>query len=285
MLALTLCGLVAALWVGRGRLARSVAVYALSMFILVSGALVAHETFGRERSGVDLVAPIARVLEAGMPIYSVRLLDHTLPFYLRHTTIMVEAPDELEFGAKREPEKWIPTLDRFVAVWQGGPPGRGNHVARDPRPAPRPPGRHVSPRRRFTPGGRHQLRAGSAMTLSTFLIIVAGVLLNALAQLLLKAGVTPLGPLHLDPANALSTAGRVLTQWPIVAGLGCYVVSVGVWIVALSRADVSLAYPMLSLGYVVNAIAAWYLFGELIGPTRVAGIALILAGVFVMSRG
>jgi multidrug transporter EmrE-like cation transporter len=36
---------------------------------------------------------------------------------------------------------------------------------------------------------------------------------------------------------------------------------------------------------VVNAIAAWYLFGELIGPTRVAGIALILAGVFVMSRG
>jgi len=56
-----------------------------------------------------------------MPIYSVRLLDHTLPFYLRHTTIMVEAPDELEFGAKREPEKWIPTLDGFIAVWQSGP--------------------------------------------------------------------------------------------------------------------------------------------------------------------
>jgi multidrug transporter EmrE-like cation transporter len=123
------------------------------------------------------------------------------------------------------------------------------------------------------------------MTLSTFLTIVAGVLLNAFAQLLLKAGVTPLGPLHLDTSNALSTAGRVLMQWPIVAGLGCYVISVGVWIVALSRADVSLAYPMLSLGYVVNAIAAWYLFGELIGPARVAGIALILAGVFVMSRG
>ncbi len=122
------------------------------------------------------------------------------------------------------------------------------------------------------------------MTLSTFFIIVAGVLLNAIAQLLLKAGVTPLGQLHVDFSNLLSTTGRVLTQWPIVAGLGCYVVSVGVWIVALSRADVSLAYPMLSLGYVVNAIAAWYLFGELLGPTRIAGIALILAGVFVMSR-
>ena len=56
-----------------------------------------------------------------MPIYSVRLLDHTLPFYLRRTTIMVEAPDELEFGAKREPEKWLPTLDGFIAVWQAGP--------------------------------------------------------------------------------------------------------------------------------------------------------------------
>ncbi|MCE9658128.1 MAG: 4-amino-4-deoxy-L-arabinose transferase [Burkholderiales bacterium] len=122
------------------------------------------------------------------------------------------------------------------------------------------------------------------MTLPTFLIIAAGVLLNAIAQLFLKAGVTPLGPLQLDVSSLLSTAGRVLMQWPIVAGLGCYVLSVGVWIVALSRADVSLAYPMLSLGYVVNAVAAWYLFGELLGPSRVAGIALILAGVFVMSR-
>ena len=121
LLALTLCGLAVALWVGRARVERSIAVYALSMFFLVSSALVAHETFGRERSGVGLVAPIVAVLQPGMPIYSVRLLDHTLPFYLRHTTIMVEAPDELEFGTKREPEKWIPTLDGFITVWQAGP--------------------------------------------------------------------------------------------------------------------------------------------------------------------
>ena len=122
------------------------------------------------------------------------------------------------------------------------------------------------------------------MTLSTFLTIVAGVLLNALAQLLLKAGVAPLGPLHLDPASALSTASRVLAQWPIVAGLGCYVVSVGIWIVALSRADVSLAYPMLSLGYVVNAIAAHYLFGESVTLTRWLGIAFIIGGVWLVAR-
>lgn len=123
------------------------------------------------------------------------------------------------------------------------------------------------------------------MTLPTFLLIVTGVLLNAGAQLLLKAGVNPLGVITVEWSTVLPVAVRVLSQWPILAGLACYVVSVGVWIVGLSRVDVSLAYPMLSLGYVVNAVAAWWLFGEAIGPSRSGGMLLILAGVFVMSRG
>ena len=95
---------------------------------------------------------------------------------------------------------------------------------------------------------------------------------------------TPLGVLSVGLHNLLPTTLRVLSQWPIVAGLACYVLSVGVWIVALSRVEVSLAYPMLSLGYVVNALAAWWLFGEMLGPMRWAGMALILLGVLVMSR-
>jgi multidrug transporter EmrE-like cation transporter len=118
----------------------------------------------------------------------------------------------------------------------------------------------------------------------TFALLVTAVLLNAGAQLLLKAGVLPLGVLSVGWDNLVPTTVRVLMQWPIVAGLACYVVSVGVWIVGLSRVDVSLAYPMLSLGYVVNALAAWWLFGEALGPTRWFGIMLILAGVFVVSR-
>ena len=122
------------------------------------------------------------------------------------------------------------------------------------------------------------------MNLPTFLLILTGVLLNAGAQLLLKAGVTPLGVLSVGLHNLLPTTLRVLGQWPIVAGLACYVISVGVWIVGLSRVDVSLAYPMLSLGYVVNALAAWWLFGEALGPMRWAGMLLILGGVWLMSR-
>jgi multidrug transporter EmrE-like cation transporter len=122
------------------------------------------------------------------------------------------------------------------------------------------------------------------MTLATFLLILTGVMLNAGAQLLLKAGVTPLGELSVGLHNLLPTMLRVLMQWPIVAGLACYVVSVGVWIVGLSRVEVSIAYPMLSMGYVVNALLAWWLFGEALGPMRWAGMVLILAGVLVMAR-
>src|SRR5205807_3135957 len=107
---------------------------------------------------------------------------------------------------------------------------------------------------------------------------------NAGAQLLLKKGVMPLGPIVLDASSAVPMLLRVLAQWPILAGLACYVVSVGVWIVGLSRVDVSIAYPMLSLGYVVNAIAAWWLFGEAVGALRLGGISLILLGVIVVAR-
>jgi len=123
------------------------------------------------------------------------------------------------------------------------------------------------------------------MTLSTFALILTGVLLNTAAQLLLKAGVQPLGALSVGLHNLLPTALQVLKQRPIVLGLSFYIISVCVWIAGLSRVEVSIAYPMLSLGYVLNALAAWWLFGEALGPMRRAGVMLILAGVLVIRWG
>ena len=100
---------------------RSITAFSLALFVATTVGLVKHETLGRSSSGVDLVAPTRAVLTPEMPIYSVRLLDHTLPFYLQRTTIMVEAPDELEFGTRQEPQKWLPTLAAFVTVWSSGP--------------------------------------------------------------------------------------------------------------------------------------------------------------------
>jgi multidrug transporter EmrE-like cation transporter len=114
--------------------------------------------------------------------------------------------------------------------------------------------------------------------------ILTGVALNAGAQLLLKAGVNAVGHFEFTRENIVPIGWRLATQLPIVGGLACYVVSVGVWIVGLSRVDVSIAYPMLSLGYVVNAFAAWYLFGEVLTVQRLVGIGIILIGVFVLAR-
>lgn len=98
----------------------SVVVYALAMFVCCTVGLRGHEAMGRPSSGVDLVPAINAVLAPDMPLYSVGMLDHTLPFYLRRTTILVEHPDELEFGVGQEPQKWIPTMDGFIARWQDG---------------------------------------------------------------------------------------------------------------------------------------------------------------------
>jgi multidrug transporter EmrE-like cation transporter len=118
----------------------------------------------------------------------------------------------------------------------------------------------------------------------TFSLVLTGVLLNACAQLLLKAGTNRVGEFAFSLANLVPVGSRLVLSPYIAAGLGCYVVSVVVWILALSRVPVSIAYPMLSIGYVVNALAAWALFGEALGPQKLAGIAFIVVGVFLVAR-
>lgn len=122
------------------------------------------------------------------------------------------------------------------------------------------------------------------MTALAFSLVLAGVLLNAAAQLLLKAGTNAVGPFEFAATNALPVGMKLAIEPHILGGIACYVVSVVVWILALSRVEVSIAYPMLSIGYVVNAVAAYYLFGEAVSPMRLVGIGVIILGVFIVAR-
>lgn len=122
------------------------------------------------------------------------------------------------------------------------------------------------------------------MTWATFGFILTGILLNAVAQLLLKAGTRAVGAIHLTVDNWLPIGIKLATEPPILGGLACYVVSVMVWIVGLSRVDVTIAYPMLSIGYVVNAIGAWYFLGEPVSAQRLLAIGVIIAGVVLLTR-
>lgn len=122
------------------------------------------------------------------------------------------------------------------------------------------------------------------MNAISFSLLMSGVLLNAGAQLLLKAGTNSIGVFEFSRDNIIPIGWKLATEPHIAGGLGCYVISVVVWVLALSRVEVSIAYPLLSVGYVVNAIAAWYLFGEAVTVMRLAGIGIIIIGVCVVVR-
>jgi drug/metabolite transporter (DMT)-like permease len=115
-------------------------------------------------------------------------------------------------------------------------------------------------------------------------LILLGVLLNAFAQIALKQGMRTIGHFDFSLENVLPVGTRVMLNPFVVAGLFCYVVSVIVWLMALSRVEVSYAYPLLSVGYIVAAFAGQMLFQEALTPVRWAGILVICLGVFLVTR-
>ncbi|HUL56925.1 MAG TPA: SMR family transporter [Usitatibacter sp.] len=122
------------------------------------------------------------------------------------------------------------------------------------------------------------------MTPLTFSFLMAGVLLNATAQLLLKAGTNRVGEFAFTMDNVIPIGTQLALSPFVLGGLACYVVSVAVWILGLSRIPVSVAYPMLSVGYIVNAVLAYLLFGESLTAQKLVGIGFIVVGVFLVAR-
>ena len=117
-----------------------------------------------------------------------------------------------------------------------------------------------------------------------FAVLSFGVLLNAFAQLGLKAATRVTGPLIVPGGGTLNRALELLTVPSLWFALSAYGLSVVVWLVGLSRVPVSQAYPMLSMGYVINIGLAWWLLGEVPNAQRVTGIAVIVVGVVLVAR-
>lgn len=122
------------------------------------------------------------------------------------------------------------------------------------------------------------------MNTLSFILVLTGVLLNAAAQLLLKAGTNAVGHFEFHVDNVLPVGWKLATQPHILGGMACYAVSLVVWIMALSRTPVSIAYPMLSIGYVINAFVAYSWFGEPLASQKLLGIAFIVLGVWLVAR-
>src|SRR5512134_2413771 len=115
-------------------------------------------------------------------------------------------------------------------------------------------------------------------------LILLGVLLNAAAQLFLKEGMRRIGHFEFVWANIVPVSAQVAVNVYVLGGLFLYVVSVAVWLLVLSRVEVSFAYPLLSVGYIVNAVAGYYLFQENLSLPRITGIVVICVGVYFVTR-
>src|ERR1700690_1229487 len=115
-------------------------------------------------------------------------------------------------------------------------------------------------------------------------LIMLGVLLNAAAQLFLKEGMRRIGHFEFIWANAIPITMQVAGNVFVLGGLLCYVISVAVWLLVLSRVEVSFAYPLLSVGYIGNAVAGYYLLQENLSMTRVTGILIICVGVYFVTK-
>jgi multidrug transporter EmrE-like cation transporter len=118
---------------------------------------------------------------------------------------------------------------------------------------------------------------------SGFVFALIGVALNTAAQLFLKATTNRVGEISLDKP-ILNTAFSIGSVPAFYAGMACYAISIVVWLVALSKLPVSVAYPLLSVGYVFNAILAYALFDESLSMQKLIGIGFIILGVVIVAR-
>lgn len=117
------------------------------------------------------------------------------------------------------------------------------------------------------------------MSWVSFCLIVFSVSLNALAQIFLRKAAMGLGSGALALDRLVGTATALAINPFLLLGMSCYAISIAVWIAVLARVEVSVAYPFLSIGYVIVVLAGFAFLGENVTLLRVVGVALICAGL------
>ncbi len=113
-------------------------------------------------------------------------------------------------------------------------------------------------------------------------------ILGAAAQMLIKNG---LGHLPVAPNFASSDwnlwiafALAIILNTPLMVGLSCYGLSTGLLVLALRYGELSVLYPIIAVTYVWVSILSVFLLGETMNPFKIAGLAVIVAGVTVLGR-
>lgn len=115
-------------------------------------------------------------------------------------------------------------------------------------------------------------------------LVAVNIFFNVAGQLLLKHGMSRLGNFQLSLSALIPVFSRAFLSPYILLGLGCYVTGFLIWLIVLAKAEVSYAYPLISVGYVLTAVMGWWLLGENVTWLRLTGILITCLGVFLISR-
>jgi multidrug transporter EmrE-like cation transporter len=121
------------------------------------------------------------------------------------------------------------------------------------------------------------------MTLGTLGLILVSVSLSALAQISFKLGVTGANQAVPVGGAAAGLIGSLLTPG-VMVGLALYGFGTLLWLTALARVEVSQAYPFVGLGFVLTAILGYVIFGDPLTPQRIAGILVVMGGIWLVAQ-
>ncbi len=122
------------------------------------------------------------------------------------------------------------------------------------------------------------------MSLLTLSLILISVSLSVVAQILLKHGMSNSAVQTALNSDAITAGITVLTNMSVITGLAAYVASAGIWLLVLSKIDVSKAYPFVGIGFIGTMLFAYWFLNEPLTATKVVGTLLVLAGVLLVSQ-
>ncbi len=117
------------------------------------------------------------------------------------------------------------------------------------------------------------------MDVQTYLLLLIAIVFGVMAQLLWKLGMSR------RPSFRLKELAALAGELPILAGFICLGISILLYLQALANLNLSVAYPAVSLGYVLVIIMSKVCFKEPISPTRWISVFIICAGVALVGLG
>ncbi|MGZ9586205.1 EamA family transporter [Paenibacillus marinisediminis] len=116
----------------------------------------------------------------------------------------------------------------------------------------------------------------------SLLLVIVSILLSSFGQIAMKYGTLKLT--NLDNLTIFQKLIEYFMNLYVVSGFLLYGISAVVWIFAISKLPLSIAYPMVGLSYVLVMILSYFIFNEPITIIKVIGMVLITSGVIVIAK-